>query len=337
MSPQPTSRQASQRQPQLTVGIEIGGTFTDVILVDQRGNMCIEKVLSTPGDLTEGAIEGLTRVLAATDNDATAVATLLHGSTIATNALIESAGAKVGFITNAGFEDMLLIGRQERDDVNNMFYARPKPLVPRRQSRGVRERISADATVLTPLDMTDVDHALTYLIEEQQVDSLAVCLLHAYRNNIHEQLISERVAARYPHIEVSLSSEVVPEHREYERASTCVMSAYIGPVVRRYLSQLEQRLEETGCRATPLIMQSNGGVLPVRGTVHQPAGMYLYGPAAGVTGAGFLARVSGINNLLTMDIGGTSCDVSLVCNAQPQMTVRGGGVTKYTVNPSTWS
>ena len=309
----------------IQVGIEIGGTFTDVILVDEHGTMHIEKVPSTPADLTDGALRGLTRVLDRAGCQPDSVEELLHGSTIATNALIERKGANVGFITTAGFEDMLLIGRQEREDVNNMFYERPKPLVGRHLTRGVLERIAADGTVLTAITEADIERVLGELIEEGDITSLAVCLLHAYRNQRHELAIAELVAKRYPEIDVSLSGQVSPEHREYERASTTVMSAYIGPVVRRYLSSLTERLHATGCTTAPLIMQSNGGVLPSAGTTRQPAGMYLSGPAAGVTGAAYLAKQAAITNLLTMDIGGTSCDLSVISGGEPQMTVQGVG------------
>ena len=310
---------------QIQVGIEIGGTFTDVILIDEYGTTHIEKVPSTPVDLTEGAMQGLTRVMARAGCEPDSVEELLHGSTIATNALIERKGAKVGFITTAGFEDLLRIGRQEREDVNNMFYARPAPLVGRHLTRGALERIAADGTVLTAISQTDAEQVLRELIEEQGVTSLAVCLLHAYRNQSHEMVIAELAAKNYPDIDLSLSCQVSPEHREYERASTTVMSAYIGPVVRSYLSRLTKRLNTAGCTVAPLIMQSNGGVLPIAGTTRQPAGMYLSGPAAGVTGAAYLAKEAAIANLLTMDIGGTSCDVSLITNGEPQMTVQGVG------------
>ena len=309
----------------MKVGIEIGGTFTDLLLVDDHGAIRIEKVLSTPSDLTDAALHGFSRLLQHADCDAGAITDLLHGSTIATNALIERTGAAVGLISTAGFEDVLLIGRQERDDAHDMFYQRPPALLRRRAIRGVTERLRVDGSVLTPLDIEQAAASIGELVEEQQITSLAVSLLHAYRNPEHEQTIAAIVAQRYPALEVSLSSELAPEHREYERTSTTVLSAYVHPVVKRYLARLETRLRHAGLTSTPLIMQSNGGVLPAGSIAKQPARMYLSGPAAGVTGAVFLARRCGAEDLITMDVGGTSCDVSLVNKGEAQMTTRASG------------
>ena len=306
----------------MKVGIEIGGTFTDLLSVDDSGAIRIEKVLSTPEDLTDGALEGLTRLLRQAECEAQSITQLLHGSTVATNALIERKGAAVGLISTAGFEDVILIGRQERDDAHDMFYQRPPGLVRRREIRGVPERLAVDGSVITPLDVDAAERAIAELVEEQQITSLAVCLLHAYHNPVHEQAIARIAAERYPQLEVSLSSQLAPEHREYERTSTTVLSAYVRPVVRQYLARLQERLSERGFNGTALIMQSNGGVLPSHTIADQPARMYLSGPAAGVTGAAFLARRSGAKDLITMDVGGTSCDVSLVTNGEPQMTTR---------------
>ena len=309
----------------MKVGIEIGGTFTDLLLVDDTGEIRIEKVLSTPADLTDGAVNGLARLLKNAHCNPGSITDLLHGSTVATNALIERKGAAVGLISTAGFEDVVLIGRQERDDAHDMFYQRPPSLIRRRAIRGVSERLAVDGSILTPLDIEQAKRAIGELVEEQQIVSLAICLLHAYHNPVHEQAIAAIAAEHYPDLEVSLSSELAPEHREYERTSTTLLSAYVRPVVRQYLERLEHRLGEAGFNRTPLIMQSNGGVLPASTIAEQPARMYLSGPAAGVTGATFLARRCGAADLITMDVGGTSCDVSLVTNGEPHMTTRAIG------------
>ncbi len=305
------------------VGIEIGGTFTDLILVDEHGATHIEKVLSTPSDLTNGAIDGFTRLLTRNGRDASEVTELLHGSTIATNALIERKGAGVGVITTAGFEDVLIIGRQERDDVHDMFYQRQSALVRRRDIAGVVERMTAAGEILEPLDTQQALEAITHLVEDLHVCSIAVCLLHSYCNPTHERAIRELITGRYPDIEISLSCEISPEHREFERASTTVLSAYLQPIVGRYLERLQTRLASTGFNGVPLIMQSNGGVLPVQAAAGKPAHLYLSGPAAGVTGAVYLAQQCDVADLITMDVGGTSCDVSLINGAEPQMTLRG--------------
>ena len=308
---------------QIKMGIEIGGTFTDLILLDEHGIAHIEKVLSTPEDLTEGAINGFQKLLQTNDYPASAVTELLHGSTIATNALIERKGAGVGVLTTAGFEDVLIIGRQERDDVNDMFYQRSAPLIQRRDIRGITERMSVDGEVLISICEDQALESVRYLVDELGHHSIAICLLHAYRNPSHEERVSKLVKQHYPEVKVSCSSVVCPEHREYERASTTVLSAYVRPVVGDYLKRLSERVAAKGFRGTPLIMQSNGGVLPVEAAVEQPAHMYLSGPAAGVTGAVHLARTGDFPNLITMDVGGTSCDVSLISLGSPQLTSRG--------------
>jgi N-methylhydantoinase A len=305
------------------VGIEIGGTFTDLILIDGAGELHIEKVLTTPDDLTDGAIEGFERIVRATDGAKRKISELLHGSTVATNALIERKGAGVGVIATSGFEDVLIIGRQEREDVNDMFYRRQVPLVRRRDIVGVHERLSVSGDVLQRLDEAHALEVIRHLVKELGHRSLAVCLLHSYRNALHERRLAALIAEHHPGIEVSLSSDVCPEHREYERASTTVISAYVQPVVARYLGRLSRRIEQCGFPGTPLIMQSNGGVLPVEAAAAHPAQMYVSGPAAGVTGAAYIARSCAAPNLITMDVGGTSCDLSLITEGQPHVTQRG--------------
>lgn len=309
----------------MKAGIEIGGTFTDLVLVDPQGNLRIEKVLTTPNDLTDGALAGLEQLVNNADCDVSSLTDLLHGSTIATNALIERKGAAVGLISTAGFEDVLLIGRQERDDAHDMFYQRPPALMRRRAIRGVFERLGVDGSVVRALDANQTAKIITELVEVEGIESLAVCLLHAYRNPSHEQAVAEISAKLYPDLEITLSSELAPEHREYERTSTTVLSAYVRPVVRQYLQRLEHRLGEAGINRPALIMQSNGGVLPAATIAEQPARMYLSGPAAGVTGAAYLARRCDAENLITMDVGGTSCDVSLVTHGDPHMNTRAAG------------
>jgi N-methylhydantoinase A len=307
----------------IKVGIEIGGTFTDCMLVDDNGVAHIEKVLSTPNDLTQGAVGGLESLLQTNNCHASSVSELLHGSTIATNAFIERKGDSLGVLTTAGFEDVLIIGRQERDDVNDMFYQRVSPLVRRRDIKGVQERVTHTGQVLEPLNETQALQAIRILTEDLGHSSIAICLLHAYANADHETQLADLIRQHYPQVEISLSSDVCPEHREYERASTTVLSAYVRPIVSEYLGELGERLTNVGFSGTPLIMQSTGGVLPVRSALEKPAHMYLSGPAAGVSGAVYLSKICQIPNLITMDVGGTSCDVSLIDQHTPQLTVRG--------------
>lgn len=307
----------------MKAGIEIGGTFTDLVLVDDAGRLHTHKVPSTPADPGEGAAAGLAALLARAGVAPGALDALLHGSTVATNALIERRGARTGLLTTDGFTDVLLIGRQEKTDVYDMFYRKPAPLIGRGHIRGVVERIAADGGVTTPLDLDSVDRAIDALVGDLGVEAVAVCLLHAYRNPAHEQAIRDRVLAHHPGLRVSLSSDVSPEFREYERTSTTVISAYVHPVVDRYLGDFEARLEALGVPGRPMIMQSNGGVVPAARARSQPARMFLSGPAAGVTGAAVVAGRAGIGSLITIDVGGTSCDVCLVGADGPQMTVKG--------------
>jgi N-methylhydantoinase A len=304
------------------IGIDVGGTFTDLVAVDDFGRTILAKVASTPADPSSGALDGL-KLLA--DTLGLALAQLLaqterivHGTTVATNALIERKGAKVGLLTTEGHRDVIEMREGLKDDRYNLRLPPPEQLVPRKLRLGVRERLRADGSIETPLDPTSVDHAIGAL-EREKVEAVAVCYLHAYRDPRHEVATKERIANRLPGLYVSLSSETLPQIKEYERVSTTVVNAYVGPALSGYLARLEQLLAEAGYRGPTLIIQSHGGVAPIAESGRLAAGAVLSGPAGGVAGSVYAARLLEENNLIPFDMGGTSTDISLIVEGQPSL------------------
>ena len=289
----------------MLVGVDIGGTFTDFVVAD-GGRLRIHKQLSTPDDPSWALLAGL----AALAGDAAAFERVSHGSTVATNAILERKGAKTAFVTTDGFRDLLAIGRQNRPDLYALQPTLPAPLIPRERCYEVVERLDARGAVLTPLDMTSVDAALDAM-QAAGVESVAVCLLNSYANPTHERAIRERAVARslFAPEQMVLSSDVLPQFREYERASTAALEAYVRPTMSRYLGRLAAALP----RGESLrMMKSDGGIFSAeraRGAAIQTA---LSGPAAGVIGAFHLAKLSGYDHIITLDIGGTSTDVALL-------------------------
>jgi len=305
------------------VGIDVGGTFTDLAAVDARGRVVIAKSASTPRDPSEGLIEGL-RLLAAelgTDLRGLLAATtsIVHGTTVATNALLERKGAKVGLLTTEGHRDVIEMREGLKDDRYNLRMPPPVPLVPRARRLGVRERMRFDGTVMTRLDAKSLAAAVGRLARDG-VEAVAVCYLHAYRNARHEVETGRLVAKRLPDAYVSLSSEVLPQIKEYERVWTTVVNAYVGPGLARYLASLATRLRAAGYRGDVLIMQSHGGVAPMKESARLAAGAVLSGPAGGVAAGRYSARLLGEGNLITFDMGGTSTDIALLQRGEPQLT-----------------
>jgi N-methylhydantoinase A len=305
------------------VGIDVGGTFTDVAAVDERGRVVIAKSASTPRDPSEGLMEGL-RLLAAefgTDLRGLLAATtsIVHGTTVATNALLERKGAKVGLLTTEGHRDVIEMREGLKDDRYNLRMPPPVPLVPRARRLGVRERMRFDGTVMTRLDAKSLGAAVGRLAKEG-VEAVAVCYLHSYRNPRHEVETGRLVAKRLPEAYVSLSCEVLPQIKEYERVWTTVVNAYVGPGLARYLASLAARLRAAGYRGDVLIMQSHGGVAPMKESARLAAGAVLSGPAGGVAAGRYAARLLGEGNLITFDMGGTSTDIALLQRGEPQLT-----------------
>lgn len=307
----------------MIVGIEVGGTFTDLVLADNDGNLTVHKLPSTPSDPSVAAVDGLRQLLSLTDSAPNAVDQLLHGSTIAANALIQRRGASTVLLTTKGFRDVLFIQRQDKTTVYDMFYRKPEPLLTRDKVLEVEERLDSSGQVVTAIDEAAATDLIDQIIAEHDPTSIAVCLLHAYANPVHEQVLGRIIADRHPNIRVSLSSDIAPEHREYERTSTAVIDAYVGPAVDQYLSRFGERTSEVGVPGTPLIMQSNGGVVPLETARRRAANMFVSGPAAAVTAAAEVAQREDVLDLISIDIGGTSCDVCLITGGLPQTTVKG--------------
>ncbi len=296
----------------IKVGIDTGGTFTDFIVWEGRTLRTL-KLLSTPSDPTEAAFQGLKRLVES------GVCEVVHGSTVATNALLERKGARTALVTTRGFEDVLEIGRQNRPKIYSLHPSRPDPLVPAPLRFGVSERVLYDGSVLVPLRAAEL-RRLREALRREGPESLAVCLLFSFANPKHEREIGRFL--KNLEIPISLSHRILPEYREYERTSTTVVNAYLAPVMGRYLGALQKRIQSraSGPRATTLrVMQSNGGSISARVSAREPVRTILSGPAGGVVGAWEVARAAGYDAILTFDMGGTSTDVSL-CQGEIRVT-----------------
>jgi N-methylhydantoinase A len=305
------------------VGIDVGGTFTDLVAVDDAGRVTLAKSASTPADPSLGVMDGLdllARELAVDRGRLLADTTLIvHGTTVATNALLERKGATVGMLTTEGHRDIIEMREGLKDDRYNLRMPPPVPLVPRARRIGVRERIRFDGRVATPLSRSSLDAAIRTLARAG-VNAVAVCYLHAYRDRRHEKATHEALTRRLPDAYVSLSSEVLPQIKEYERFCTTVVNAYVGPTLARYLGTLGSRLSGAGYAGQVLIMQSHGGVATIADSVHLAAGAVLSGPAGGIAGCRHAARLLDAGNLISFDMGGTSTDIALLEAGEPHLT-----------------
>jgi N-methylhydantoinase A len=281
----------------LRVGVDTGGTFTDFVII-RGGRIEMFKELSTPQEPDDAIMKGLARVAQEQIQE------VIHGSTVATNALLERKGARTALVTTEGFEDVLIIGRQTRRELYNIFVSRPQPLVPDGLRFGIRERTLYDGTIQKALDHRHVQSLIEYL-EPQNVESIAVSLLYSFANDAHEDAI--RQALEPLGVPISLSSRILPEYREYERTSTTVINAYLAPLMSRYLKRLQSRLTKSPLR----VMQSNGGAVRAGTAADEPVRTILSGPAGGVVGAFHVAQVCGYPKIITFDMGGTSTDVAL--------------------------
>ncbi|HPU51344.1 MAG TPA: hydantoinase/oxoprolinase family protein, partial [Burkholderiaceae bacterium] len=309
--------------PPLRIGVDIGGTFTDLVVSDQGGRVLAFKAPSTPSDPTEGVLDAIAGAARALGRDTAALLRdcerLVHGSTIATNTLLERKGARVGLITTDGFRDSLEIRRGLRSDVWDHRAPFAPPLVPRRLRRGVIERIDARGEIVTPLDGESVLQALA-VFRDEGVEAIAICLLNSFRNGVHEQQVRDLIAREWPGLWVSCSTEIAPIMGEYERSATVVANAYVGLRTVPYLRALEERLQGLGLQPPLLIVQSNGGALDVKEAAPQPVQMVLSGPASGVGAIRWYGNDTGSRNLIAIEVGGTSCDVTLMRNGSVQMT-----------------
>ena len=299
----------------MRVGIEVGGTFTDFVRIGPEG-VRVVKVPSVPSSPDVGAFNALVKSGVAI----TEILDLAHGSTVATNAVLERKGFATALITTRGFRDVLALQRHNRTRIYDLEYQKPDPVVSRADSFEVSERVLSDGTVLQPLDEQQVVEALIPALKQGGYEAVGVCLLNSYVNPAHEVALRDLIKAHLPDLHVTLSSEVTREFREYERASTVTVSAYVQPVIDRYIARFEDRLAEEGFSGRFSVMQSNGGRLPAQAIRDSAVTALLSGPAAGVMGAARQAARSGYGNLITLDIGGTSTDVCVVTDGKPELT-----------------
>lgn len=295
----------------LRVGVDIGGTFTDLVFMDSQGLRAWTKVSSTTDDFAQGIVQGLDALIADTHAASEDLREVIHATTIATNAILEAKGAPTGLITTAGFRDVLEIRRLRMPRLYDLHWKPPQPLVPRALRREVDERIDTHGEVVRALDEESVHAAIAHLLDAG-VQSIAVCLINAYRNSDHEERIEELLHAAAPEVFVSLSSHVLPEIREYERTSTTVINAYIAPVMQSYLNRLHESLDERRITAPVYMMQSGGGMMGAAKAAEQPIHVIESGPAAGVMGALSLANAMNAGNAITLDMGGTTAKASVI-------------------------
>ena len=305
------------------IGIDVGGTFTDIVAVSDTGTVTFAKAASTPNDPSIGVMNAVERLADELGiNSETLLSkteSIVHGTTVATNALLERKGAKTGLLTTLGHRDVLEMREGLKDDRYNMRLPAPAPLVPRFLRLGVRERIKPDGRIHTELDNTSLDEAINKLREEK-VTSVAVCYLHAYKEPKHEQETKKILEAKLPGVSVSISSEVFPEIKEYERVSTTIVNAYVRPIVENYLNRLEERLKNAGYKGSVLIILSHGGVAPIEEAIRLSAATVLSGPAGGVAGSKYGASLIGAGDLVPFDMGGTSTDISMIVNGEPALS-----------------
>ncbi len=301
------------------IGIDIGGTFTDLVLVGETGAVSFGKTPSNPEDQSLGVMAGLEMMA---EREGLSLAALLaatgrivHGTTVATNALLERKGARVGLLTTEGHRDVLEMREGLKPERYNLRLPRRPALIPRHLRFGVRERLRHTGKIETPLDAESLEAAIDALAASD-VEAVAICFLHAYANPVHEEAARERLAEKLPGVYVTVSSEVLPHIKEYERVSTTAVNAYVGPVLERYLSRLDSRLREAGYTGPALITLSHGGVTPIEEAVRLAAGTVLSGPAGGLAGARHASRLLNTEQMITFDMGGTSSDISLIVDGE---------------------
>ena len=302
------------------IGIDVGGTFTDFTLLDGRdGRLSFYKVPSTPSDPSEAIEAGLRQMIEVFGYDPAEVAYLGHGTTVATNTVIQRTGARTGLLTTKGFRDVLELGRQARPSIYDYRVEKPPVMVTRDLRCEVTERVTAGGEVLVPLDEASLAEAVGTLAGAK-VEAVAICFLHSYLRPEHEEAARAAVAAALPGVYITCSADILPEFREFERMSTTVINAALGPRLDRYLDRFQARVRDVGITAVPYTIHSNGGLMPVAEVRKAPVRTCVSGPAAGVVGAAEVGRIAGLPNLVTFDVGGTSTDVSLIENATPMFT-----------------
>lgn len=319
----------------VSIGVDIGGTFTDIVLaLERKGQVALAwtKVSSTGPNPVNGVLNAVDKGLARIGAKAGSVTRFMHATTVGTNAVLEGKGAQIGILTTEGFEDTLEIGRQRRTQLYEVFLEPETPafLCPRYRRRGIRERTAADGSVLIPLDQAQVKAQIEELLEDN-VQSLAVCYLFSFQNPVHELCTREIARSFGGRLAVSLSHEANPVFREYERTCVTAFDAYLRPVMERYLSELIASLRKVGVGGSLQTMKSRGGLASVEGALQRPVTTMLSGLAAGVIGARFVARAAGVPNVITLDMGGTSADIAVVKEGKPLVSTR-GGIGRFPLN-----
>jgi N-methylhydantoinase A len=307
------------------LGVDVGGTFTDLALWNETtGRLAVLKIPSVPHDPADGILAGLRAIIEREGVSARALRFVAHGTTVATNALLEGKGARTALVTTRGFRDLLEIGRQKRPDLYDLQADKPVPLVPRQLRVEVAERLLPDGTVRDKLRADDVSRLLDILealaaerADGRALEAVAVCFLYSFLDPTHERQVAAQVRERFGDWYVALSSEVSPQFREFERLSTTVMNAYLGPLISRYLGRFADEVRRLGVPAAPHINQSNGGIISVAAARDVPVRTLLSGPSAGVMGAAWVAGAAGFESIITFDMGGTSTDVARVERGQP--------------------
>ena len=299
----------------MRVGIEVGGTFTDLVMSDGK-NIKTAKVPSTPASPDEGAMLAIKAAGLKLDE----ISELIHGSTVATNAVLERKGGRVCFFVTQGTKDLLLIQRHDRRAIYDLQYQKPSPVVPRHHTYEINERIAADGKIVTDLDSEVTSNLVRDILEQEKFDSVAICFLHSYLNPIHERALSDIISALYPEMPITCSCDVAREFREYERASTTTLAAYVQPVVAGYINRFSEELARRGFQGKFSIMQSNGGRMPAAAITKNAITALFSGPAAGVVGAIRGKGSTPYTDIITLDMGGTSTDVALVSNDQAELT-----------------
>ncbi|MBT4284065.1 MAG: hydantoinase/oxoprolinase family protein [Rhodobacteraceae bacterium] len=296
-----------------SIAIDIGGTFTDSVIANKKGKVFkVAKTASTPSNPSQGFIKSVTKVLKLADVDPSSVEVVLHGSTVVTNAILENKGAKTALITTKGFRHVLEIGRAEIPRESNLYgWIKPNRPIKPRDIFEVSERIRYDGTIFLPLDINDLN-AIVKVLKEENYDAVAISLIHSYANPTHEKQLGRELSKLLPNIEISLSFEVLPIFREYERAMATVINASVQPIVSSYMKELTSELACLKINAPLFIMKSNGGIFTPKEAAKYGVHMALSGPAAGMSGAAYTGSIAGYKNLITIDMGGTSADVALV-------------------------
>ena len=302
----------------IRVGVDVGGTFTDFVLVDENRDLIFTgKRLTTSDDPSVAITEGLERLVEEAGTSVPKLDAVVHGTTLVANTMIERKGAKIGLITTAGFRDSLEMGREIRYDLYDLFFERPKPLAPRFLRLAIDERVNSNGEVLRPLDESGLQDAAQQL-KEEGVEAIAICFMHSYANASHERRAKEVLEAAFPNIPITTSTEVAPEIREYERANTACANAYVLPLMQRYLGNLSDKLSALGLKQPLYLMQSSGGIASVETGRKAPIHLIESGPAAGATAGAFYGRLTDTHHLISFDMGGTTAKMCLIEEFEPE-------------------